>query len=92
MRIAIAVACVAGCTTDITSRWEDCGCTGAEICVDDADGRRCIDPPATCANAVTCDVDACTDSLEGLCPADGSSSVECEVQDQQDAVRLVECG
>lgn len=80
---------VAACTGDITSRWEDCGCTGSEVCFDEPDLQVCGDRPAACEGVTTCD-DACITALEAECDLE-SVSVECEQRNDNDAVFILTC-
>lgn len=79
------------CTGDITTRWENCGCTGEQVCFDEPDSQVCGDRPAQCEGVTTCGDDACTTALGAECD-DENVMVECEERDDQDAVFILTCG
>ncbi|MBX2802955.1 MAG: hypothetical protein KTR31_35055 [Myxococcales bacterium] len=88
--LALITIALTGCGGSVISQWEDCGCSGTEICVRGDAADTCVALPTECTE--TCGTEqACDDAVEALCGDDTFTSSECIEESDEGYGHVVDC-
>lgn len=80
---------LAGCGT-VVDQWEDCGCSGSQICLRTPDLNTCVDSPSECEGL--CDSsDACDEAERALCGSATFTASECVDSDPDGFGHVIDC-